>query len=187
MSDPEVRGEERPAPGTRAESGAYSPNAIHTLRTAQQMTLTLSQMADQKASILMGATFVVFSISVSRSLGGQLPWSLAILAVFAFLSSLCAVIAILPSVGGAKPFQGEPNLLFFGHFTGIDEEEWTRRLLQRLTSDETAFRMMMHDLYQNGQVLQRRKYRFLGYAYRMFIAGLVATLAAFVVELALGY
>ena len=32
--------------------------------------------------------------------------------------------------------------------------------------------MMLHDVYQNGQVLQRRKYRFLGYAYRMFIAGL---------------
>jgi hypothetical protein len=46
---------------------------------------------------------------------------------------------------------------------------------------------MLHDIYQNGQVLQRRKYRFLGYAYRLFIVGLVATLAAFAVETALAY
>ena len=33
----------------------YSPHAIHLLRTAQINNLALSQMADQKASILMGA------------------------------------------------------------------------------------------------------------------------------------
>ena len=42
---------------------------------------------------------------------------------------------------------------------------------------------MLHDIYQNGQVLQRRKYRYLGFAYRLFIVGLVATLVAAVVEL----
>jgi hypothetical protein len=45
--------------------------------------------------------------------------------------------------------------------------------------------MMLHDVYQNGQVLRRRKYRYLVHAYRTFIAGLLATLAAFVLELAL--
>jgi hypothetical protein len=169
-----------------APSAPYSVNAIHTLRTAETMTLTLSQMADQKASILMGATFVVFSICVSRAFGGHLPWSLAILAVFAFLSSLLAVIAVLPTVAPARPQQGEPNLLFFGHFTAMDEEEWTSALLDRCASDEALFRTMLHDLYQNGRVLQRRKYRFLGYAYRTFVSGLVVTLAAFVVEFARG-
>lgn len=171
---------------TAATVTPYSINAIHMLRTAQTMTLTLSQMADQKASILMGATFVVFSICVSRALGGHLPWSLAILAVFAFLSSLLAVIAVLPSASPPKPKQGAPNLLFFGHFTALDEEQWTRALLDRCVSDEALFRSMLHDLYQNGQVLQRRKYRFLAYAYRTFVSGLVVTLAVFAVEFARG-
>lgn len=77
----------------------YSLHAIHLLRTVQNNNVQLSQMADQKASILMGATFLVFSISVGRAFGGGIPWSLALLAVFAFLSALCAVIAVLPSVG----------------------------------------------------------------------------------------
>ena len=49
----------------------FSLNAIHILRTVQLDTLTLSQMADQKASMLMGASFVVFSIAVGRSLTGE--------------------------------------------------------------------------------------------------------------------
>jgi len=37
------------------------------VRTALQANLTLSQMADQKASILMGATFVVFTLAVGQA------------------------------------------------------------------------------------------------------------------------
>jgi len=187
MSDQQVPGEEEPEVDRAQAPDPYTINAIHLLRTAQTMTLTLSQMADQKASILMGATFVVFSISVSRSLGGHLPWSLVILAVFAFLSSLCAVVAVLPSFGRGKSRQDAPNLLFFGHFTALDEEQWTRSVLERLQSDEAIYRTMLHDLYQNGQVLARRKYRFLGYAYRLFVSGLVVTLVSFAVEMALSY
>ena len=95
----------------------YSPNAVHMMRTAQLNTLQLSQMADHKASILLGATFLVFSLSVSRALTGQMPLSLAILAAFSFLSSLCAVMAVLPTVKRPKDgASASSNLLFFGHF-----------------------------------------------------------------------
>ena len=165
----------------------YSANAVHALRTVQLGTLTLSQMADQKASMLMGASFVVFSIAVGRTLTTELAWPLAILAFFAFLSALCAAFAVMPSIGPSAPGgTGPRNKLFFGHFTERNEEEWTREVLAELHADETVFRLMLHDLYQNGQVLRRRKYRFLVYAYRIFIVGLLATLAAFTLELALG-
>ena len=174
---------------TLAEAGmpAYSPQAIHMLRTVQNNTLKLSQMADQKASILMGATFVVFSIAVGRSLAGGLSYALGILAVFAFFSSLCAVLAVLPRLTESLPPGVRPNTMFFGHFHDLDEEEWTRDVLAELHADEGVFRLMLHDIYQNGQVLQRRKYRYLGYAYRLFVAGLVVTLAVFVGEWALVY
>ena len=171
------------APGT----APYSPNAIHALRTVQNNTLKLSQMADQKASILMGASFVVFSIAVSRAFAGGLPWSLAVLALFAFLSSLCAVIAVLPRLSRSLPPGARRNRMFFGHFHDLDEEAWTSDVLDELHADESVFRLMLHDIYQNGQVLQRRKYRFLGYAYRLFVAGLVVTLGTFAVETVLAY
>jgi len=184
MSDPAA---EPDAASTAGAPAAFSVNAIHTLRTMQLSTLALSQMADQKASMLMGASFVVFSIAVGRSLGGAIPWSLAILAFFAFLSALCAAIAVMPSIGGPPAgAAGNRNRLFFGHFWDRDEEEWTREVLGELHADERLFRMMLHDVYQNGQVLRRRKYRYLVYAYRTFIVGLLATLAAFALEWTLG-
>ncbi len=174
------------APSLPSPSG-YSNHAIHLVRTAQQINLALSQMADQKASILMGATFLVFTIAVGQARGGTLPVSLAVLALFAFISAMCAVFAVLPSVSSpasAKLNDGVPNKLFFGYFTHMDEGEWAESILDELHADETVFRTMLHDIYQNGQVLQRKKYKYLAYAYKSFMAGLVLTVITFALEYA---
>jgi amino acid transporter len=183
MTDPATKPE---VAETAGAPPAYSLHAIHMLRTVQNNTLTLARMADQKASILMGASFLVFSIAVSRTMAGNVPWSLRILAVFAVLSALCGAIAVMPSISKPKG-GGRVNKLFFGHFYSLDEDEWADDILSEARADEAVFRLMLRDIYQNGQVLKRRKYRFLGYAYGLFIAGLIATLAAFAVELTLGY
>lgn len=172
------------APSMPSPSG-YSNHAIHLVRTSVQTNLMLSQMADTKASILMGATFVVFTIAVGQARGGEMPWSLAVLALFAFVSAMCAVFAVLPAVStptSAKLNDGKPNKLFFGYFTHMDEDAWADSILAELRADETVFRTMLHDVYQNGQVLQRKKYRYLAYAYRSFMAGLVLTVVTFAVE-----
>lgn len=170
-------------PSPLSPSG-FSNHAIHLVRTSQQINLTLSQMADAKASILMGATFLVFTISVGQAKNGALPWSLCVLALFAFASALCAVFAVLPSVGNPSTnrLHGKPNKLFFGYFTHVDEDAWMDSVLDELRADETIFRTMLHDIYQNGQVLQRKKYRFLAMAYKIFMAGLCLTVATFIAE-----
>ena len=172
---------------TTPSAPTFSAHAVHMMRTAQLNTLTLSQMADQKASILMGATFLVFSLTVSRSFVGEIPPSLVLLAGFSFLSSLCAVMAVLPSIKKPDPDVTTPNKLFFGHFAGMDEQSWADEVLEELKSDETVFRAMMHDIYQNGQVLAQRKYRFLALAYRIFVVGLFATMFSFGIEATSAY
>jgi hypothetical protein len=160
----------------------FSPNAIHLLRTAQLNNTTLSRMADQKASILMGATFVVFSLTVGRTLSAGLSFPLIVLGVFAFASTLCAVAAVMPSVGAPPPASDRANRLFFGHFGRMDEAEWTEGMLDDLETDERMFRVILHDIHQHGRMLLERKYRYLGYAYRVFVAGLILTLVAFAAE-----
>jgi hypothetical protein len=169
MSEPEA-----------APPHTFSPNAAHLVRTVQQSHVQLSAMADQKASILMGATFVIFTITIGQARGGDAPLALLILGGAAFLSAVFAILAILPATHYRG--LGSDNLLFFGSFTQLDEAEWTERLVERLKGDETIYRTMLHDLYQNGVVLERKKYRLLGWAYRIFLVGLTASLAAFVVE-----
>ncbi len=156
----------------------FSPNAIHLVRTAQQIHLQLSAMADHKASILMGATFVIFTISIGQVRESTAPWALLILAGAAFSSAVLAVLSIMPATHHRKI--GTTNLLFFGAFTQLPEQEHADRVIERLRSDETVYRTMLHDLYQNGLVLERKKYRLLGYAYRVFLAGLSASFVAFV-------
>ena len=170
----------------------FPPNAVHLVRTNQQITMQLSQMADQKASILMGATFVVFTLAVgqARSGGGALAMPLAILATFSFLSALLAVSAVLPRVGKAPPVvykdgKDHSNILFFGRFEQMDEDEFISAVKARLRTEEDLYETMLRDTYQNGVVLARRKYRYLAYAYRLFVVGLTLTFVAFGVEMAL--
>jgi hypothetical protein len=169
---------------------SFPPNAVHLVRTNQQITMQLSQMADQKASILMGATFVVFTLAIgqARAGGGALAIPLAILATFSFLSALLAVSAVLPRVGKTPPVvykdgKDHSNILFFGRFEQMDEDEFIAAVKTRLRTEEDLYETMLRDTYQNGVVLARRKYRYLAYAYRLFVVGLTATFIAFGVEM----
>ena len=170
----------------------FPTNAVHLVRTTQQITMQLSQMADQKASILMGATFVVFTLAIgqARTGGGTLAAPLTILATFAFLSALLAVSAVLPRVGTAPPApdadgKDRGNILFFGLFAQMSEDDYIAAIKARLRSEEDMYEAMLRDTWQNGVVLARRKYRLLGYAYRLFIAGLTLTFVAFAYEMAM--
>lgn len=170
---------ETPAP-------AFSSNAIYLARTAQINTLTLSQMADQKASILIGTTFVVFSLVVTKLIGSDFTWPIVCLSATAFVSSFCAVFAVLPSSRGPAALDDRSNILFFGTFAGLEEERWLEILLRDFQDDEAVLRIMLRDVHQNGQVLYRRKYRFLSYAYRAFLGGLAITLLAYLADMVFG-
>ena len=129
-----------PKPPTDA---GFPPNAVHLVRTTQQITMQLSQMADQKASILMGATFVVFTLAIgqARAGAGALAMPLTILATFSFLSALLAVSAVLPRVGKAPPVvykdgKDHSNILFFGRFSQMDEDDYIAAVKARLRSEE---------------------------------------------------
>ncbi len=159
-----------------------SPQAIHLLRTSMQANMTLSRMADQKASLLMGATFVVFTLAVGQASRAVYSPILLLLGTFAFISACLAVAAVLPRYGSKPISSSGANILFFGVFTEMDEGSFTQSVLDRLEDDEDIFRMMLRDIYQNGQVLQRRKYRLLSWSYRVFIAGLSLSMIAFLID-----
>ena len=158
----------------------FPPNAVHLVRTAQQIQVQLSAMADHKASILMGATFVIFTITIGQVRNSATPLPLLILGGAAFFSAIFAVLAILPATHYKK--SGPINLLFFGSFTQLTEDEYLDQVIGRLGAEEDIYRTMARDIFQNGQVLERKKYRLLGYAYRIFLVGLTASFIAFLVQ-----
>jgi hypothetical protein len=163
------------------QSVIYPVNAAHMMRTAQLAQLQLSAMADAKASILMGATFVIFTITIGQVRSGAAPIPLLILGGAAFFSAIFAVLAVLPITRG-KVGSGEPNILFFGVFSRMDEEAFIDEVTARLRTEDSIYRTMARDIHQAGSVLQNKKYRLLGIAYRIFLAGLVASCAAYVIR-----
>ena len=158
----------------------FGGDAIQAIRTASQAHYHLSAMADRKASMLMGASFVVFSISVTQSARGELPLAMLVLGVSSFLSSLIAAITVMPSVVGGKQLQGRRNLMFFGGFADMSEEDYVEEMLDRLEDQPRFLEMVARDVYQNGQVLAHKKYRLLKIAYSIFIVGLAASGVAFI-------
>ena len=167
------------------QKSAFPPNAIHLVRTAQQIHVQLSAMADHKASILMGATFVIFTITIGKARSSAAPIPLLILGAAAFFSAVFAVLAILPATHYRRP--GPINLLFFGSFTQLTEDEYLDQIVERLHDDEEIYRTMARDIFQNGVVLERKKYRLLGYAYRIFLAGLTASFVSFLIQFLVWY
>jgi hypothetical protein len=180
--------------GASPPASGFPPNAVHLVRTNQQLTMQLSQMADQKASILMGATFVVFTLAVgqARAGAGAFAMPLTILATFSFLSALLAVSAVLPRVGKSPPVvfkdgKDHSNILFFGRFAQMEEDDFIAAVKARMRSEDDLYETILRDTYQNGVVLARRKYRYLAYAYRLFVVGLTATFLAFAYEMAMAW
>ncbi|MBJ7411173.1 MAG: hypothetical protein JHD15_12525 [Phenylobacterium sp.] len=158
----------------------FAVDGVHLLRTAQQVQYQLSQMADQKANMVLAATFVIFTVSISQIHNVARPLPLFILGGAAFASAFLAILAVLPSVKTPPRPDGPANLLFFGSFTQVPEEEFLERLFTVLGDPKTVYEAFARDIYQNGKVLAFKKYLYLGYAYRILLAGLVASLFAFV-------
>jgi len=158
----------------------FADDAVQAVRTAVQVQYQLSGMADQKAGLLMGASFVVFTIAMAQAMtrGGELSLAMLVLGTAAFLSAICAAVSVLPTVSGSP--KGRRNLMFFGSFDDMDEDAYVAAMLDKLVNDEAMLAMMARDVFQNGRILAHKKYRLLRLAYLLFIGGLIASLAAFI-------
>jgi hypothetical protein len=183
------RGEEQGGMGdgnqARAGRPTFSVDGVHLLRTAAQTQYQLSQMADQKASMLLGITFVIFTISVGQAKFGQPQPALVILGAAAFVAAFLTILAVLPSVKpGPKP-DSIRNILFFGSFTQLPEDEYVARLLEIVGDSQTVYEAFAHDIYQNGTVLAVKKYKLIGYAYRVMLVGLSLSFLTFIAPPAL--
>jgi len=148
------------------ENLLLSDQAVHLLRTVTSTNLTLSQMADHKANMLMGATFLVFTLSVGQASRGHLPLALLVLAVFALISALMAILAVLPATGSGA----------------FSDEDSNQKIRHTIATNERIFAAMTRDIYQNGAVLKSKKYKFLRLGYINFLVGLCITFLVFASE-----
>ncbi len=161
------------------------PKEVHNLLiAAYEGNWALSEMADNKASILMGASFVVFSLSIADVAQGKASFPLLVLTLFSFAATVLGVLTVRPN--RMPRFKLDPNnvnIMFFGSYANISREEYIEQVIKILSSEEETYRRLAKDIYDHGCILRADKYRWLYWSYTLFLVGLVITFGALLLNL----
>lgn len=166
-------------PGFDATASRGSVN--YMLRNTQQQLVQLSGQADLKASILITASSVVLTVGLTRVGDSRFEWAFGVLAGFLLVALLASILCVLPSFAPwdrRRPTRragSEPNLLFFGDYTKLAEEEFIERLGALSQDDGAIYAMQARDIYRQGAFLLTHKYRFLRVGYSMFLVGFIVS------------
>jgi predicted metal-dependent HD superfamily phosphohydrolase len=152
--------------------------------------ITLSDIADTKANILLSVNAIIVSLVLSNLVSKldnpsneYLIWPTVIFTLFTVTSMILSVLATRPNVTGGK-FTKEDvankkvNLLFFGNFhkMKLDEFEWA--MGEMMKDRDYLYSSMKKDLYFLGLVLNR-KYRILRLTYTVFMVGIIISVISF--------
>ena len=163
------------------------PKEVHNLLiAAYEGNLAMSEMADNKASILMGASFVVFSLSIGDIADGKASVPLLVLTIFSFIATVFGVLTIRPNRMRASKVpipQEKINVLFFGSYANARREEYIAEMVKVLSSEEETYRRLAADLYDHGKVLRDDKYSWLYWSFTLFLLGMVLTACAVLYQL----
>jgi len=159
-------------------------------RVALRNHITLSDIADTKANILLSVNAIIISLVLSNLVSkldnpsnDYLIWPTAIFAAFTVASIVLSVLATRPNVTSGKftkddVAQKKVNLLFFGNFhkMKLDEFEWA--MTEMMQDRDYLYGSLTKDLYFLGLVLNR-KYSLLRLTYTVFMIGIVVSVIAF--------
>jgi hypothetical protein len=147
------------------------------LRTVQQHHVTLSAMADTKASIIITVSSIVLTLSMGKLDQPDLRISVLTLTVFTLLALLLAILAVLPKYRPLRLTTTELppnfNLLFFGHFSELSRERFLAEVARSMQPG-SVYPTMAKDIYSLGSYLAHHKYRYLRSSYLSFLTGFIA-------------
>lgn len=151
-------------------------SADHLLRLVQQHHVQLSTMADTKANIIITVSSIVLTLVLGRVTDPDLRTGLIVLGIFTLMALLLAILAVLPKFRGATKVTGPLppgfNVLFFGHFAGLDRERFLREMATKMMPG-VAYETVVRDVYSLGTYLAAHKYPYLRLSYLFFLAGFV--------------
>lgn len=164
---------------------------IQTLfRVTLKNHITLSDIADTKANILLSVNAIIISLALSNLIpkldnpsNSYLIYPTIIFIIFGVASMVLAVLATRPNVTSGKFTQEDVknkkvNLLFFGNFHKMKLEEYEWAIKELVKDKEYIYSSLTKDLYFLGLVLNR-KYSLLRWTYTIFVIGIIISVIAF--------
>ena len=150
----------------------------------------LSDMADNKANILLTVNSIILSVVVAMLVqkldtNQNLIFPTMLLLLSVVVTMVLAILSTIPKVKDGR-FRPEEvanknvNLLFFGNFHQMPYHTYEEAMKKAMGDYDFLYSMMTQDVFSQGVVLGR-KYKLLRYAYGVFMFGLIASLIAFFV------
>ncbi len=155
----------------------------------------LSDMADNKAHIMITTTSIIISVLLSLLLrkledNPQLVVPTLILLTVCVVTMVFCILATRPRLPNGTFTQEDikrrdVNLLFFGNFYRMNFDEYDVGMKQMMNDREFLYGTLIRDLYSQGRVLGK-KYRLLRKGYSVFMYGIVASVIAFIIATVFG-
>jgi predicted metal-dependent HD superfamily phosphohydrolase len=159
-------------------------------RVALKNHMTLSNIADTKANILLSVNAIIISLALSNLLpkldnpsNSYLIAPTVIFIIFTVASIILSISATRPNVTQGK-FTKEDvankkvNLLFFGNFHQMKLNDFEWGITEMMQDRDYLYGSLTKDLYFLGLVLNR-KYKILRLTYTVFMAGILVSVAFF--------
>jgi predicted metal-dependent HD superfamily phosphohydrolase len=150
----------------------------------------LSDMADNKAHIMISTNSIILSVTLSVLLrkledNPHLIIPTLILLIICVVTMVFSILATRPTVppGTFTPEdirEKKVNLLFFGNFYRMALPDYVDGMQKMMEDRDFLYGSLIRDLYSQGVVLGR-KYRLLRIAYNVFMFGIIASVLAFVI------
>jgi len=179
--------------GTKTKQAGYITKGIQTmLRLTSENHMRLSEMADNKANILISVNAIIISVILSVLIRKiEVDKHLAI-PTFIFLG--CALSTIVLSILATRPkitkgnftrediLNRKTNLLFFGNFYKTELEEYKWGMSTMMKDPDYLYGILVDDIYYLGKVLGR-KYRLVRIAYSVFMIGIIISAFAFIIAI----
>lgn len=163
-------------------------------RVTYQNHIALSQLADNKANMLISINGVIISVMIAIVTRlGEVSWSLLPVVVLiggSLISLGFAVFAARPRLGRESVTleqvrNGSGNLLFFGQFTTMPLDEFQEALKTLAKDPKLLYEHLGRQLYHMGESLSG-KYRRLQAAYMVFFGSMAIATVVFVAMYAMG-
>jgi hypothetical protein len=166
-----------------------NPSADLMYRMMSGNTGQLSQMADNKAHIMITICAGIIGLSISHLFDPRLAYAAAVVIASTFISLAFAVFTTMPRlVTPEKLDLTDPhfNILFFGDFVHLPCDRFLQELDTIARDPQTVYHTMARDAYILGTILAGKKYRYLSYSYRTFLIGLSTGAVVLAISLAFG-
>jgi predicted metal-dependent HD superfamily phosphohydrolase len=150
----------------------------------------LSDMADNKAHIMITVNSIILSAIISLLLRRLSEYSYLIvptiiLLTVSLLAMTFSILSTRPSIPPGTFTKADVddktvNLLFFGNFYKMPLEDYKYGMAKVMEDKDFLYGSLIKDVYTQGVVLGK-KYRLLRIAYNIFMFGLIIAVLAFVI------